>query len=1089
MSLVNQKISNLLNGVSQRPATQRQPSQAVEQINGLSSLARGVMKRPPSQHVGQLTSVVTGWDDAFIHIINRDENERYHVVVANGAVQVFDAILGASIPVVAPGGSNYLVDSPGKGFRAVTVGDTTIIVNRGIKADRGTTKAAGFVKEALVYIRQADFSTLYTVTLNSVSAAIRTVDMDTPASRQGISTEAIATDLLTALTSDSTLNSQFVFTQYGATIHIARVDGRDFTLTTADGLSDNGLKAVKGSVQSFEDLPARAPNGFVVEVTGDIDTAKDNFFVKYDDIGLPAQQGVWRECPKPGTLLNLDASTLPHRLTLRGEVGVQDLAHEGLPPSIGTVTLYTPVPTSQAWGTYILTRPWPWLYLTEEHLGGASLVANQNSATLIVPYSIDISQLDRQFGEAYVRLYKNGVKVDEQLYRKNVIFDGPVTPPVEGIIFPGAYLTATGVATGDLIVIQLEYGEGSTPPSSFTAILSVAFPALHYTALGRRVEFTDDTFPVGATVKLLINIANDFDYVVTGSDQSAATVLTAMRALVDAHATYIAVADASPRAMIITRTDGALFTAALSATFPALTFHHKLMGLTPSGLVNRVIQNLTDGSSGVVTANTATTVTVGSLTGGSANSFVRGDICVVVVDPNLPTQFVFSPIPWKDRGAGDTDVVTFPSFIGSEISDVFFYQNRLGFLSKENIVFSSSGDLFNLFRYTATDLRPDDAIDVRSAHADVTIFDGVFQWSGGLYVKSDVVWFRVSGEPALTPTTIRLDPVGKYPSSKDPRPVVVGERVYFTRAKSGNTQVFELTLSQDGETAQAVDITKELPTYILGSPLEMVGDAAEGFLALLTDTGSQRFLYIYSTLMQGDEKVISSWSRWEFPTGTRIVGLDMADGVLGLVRKHADGAYLEQIDLDLMTGAEEKIAQLDRRKAGLVGVYAAGTTTWTLPYSVATDGSEGAVSVTNRTTKAVYTVTRPTATTVAVSGQGDLSAASVYVGVKYTFSIIPTQFFIRGQSGMPETAGRLQIRWIELFYTESTDFTVTVSPTGRTAVTYVFTSAAPASGSIRIPILCKNDEVTITITNATPGSCALSEIDWEGWFTSRGRRI
>src|SRR5689334_8327788 len=92
MSLVSQKISNLLNGVSQRPATQRLSSQAEEQINGFSNLARGVMMRPPTRYVGKLVSDVTGWDDAFIHVVNRDENERYAVIVVNGDIKAFDTV-------------------------------------------------------------------------------------------------------------------------------------------------------------------------------------------------------------------------------------------------------------------------------------------------------------------------------------------------------------------------------------------------------------------------------------------------------------------------------------------------------------------------------------------------------------------------------------------------------------------------------------------------------------------------------------------------------------------------------------------------------------------------------------------------------------------------------------------------------------------------------------------------------------------------------------------------------------------------------------------------------------------------------------
>src|SRR5438445_4371222 len=115
MSLIAQQIANLLNGVSQRPQDQRHSSQAEEQINGLSSFVRGLMKRPPLVFLGKLTATITGWSDAFIHSINRDESERYHVVLANGDVFVNNALTFLPVSMIAPAGKAYLADPSGAG--------------------------------------------------------------------------------------------------------------------------------------------------------------------------------------------------------------------------------------------------------------------------------------------------------------------------------------------------------------------------------------------------------------------------------------------------------------------------------------------------------------------------------------------------------------------------------------------------------------------------------------------------------------------------------------------------------------------------------------------------------------------------------------------------------------------------------------------------------------------------------------------------------------------------------------------------------------------------------------------------------------
>lgn len=1105
--LVTQKIANLLNGVSQRPPTQRLPSQAAEQINALSSVARGVTTRPPARHVGLLTGVVTGWDTAFVHPIDRDTGERYHIVIANGQVFAFDALLATPVTVVSAGGQAYLTDAAGAGYRAVTIGDTTVIVNRGKTVKRGTKKTATLKFEAMVFVRQADFSTRYSIKLDGVEVAIRTVDQSTPDSRTSISTDAIASDLMAVLKAEAMLNSKFTFTQFGSTIYMVRQDSKDFAVSVTDGLADQGLKAVKGSVQSFEDLPARAPKDLIVQITGEAENVFDNYFVKYDDKGMPDKDGVWRECPAPGTLVNFDTTTLPHRLTRKGTL-LKDVVNVGLPTQFAAIT---PLPasssiTSLSWA---LTTPGDVAIpanttarLTDNNTGVKKTLTSGGPA-FQVRYEIDVTKLEPGV-VSWVRIYKNSVKVAEKSYRpgetKNRLY---FAPTVESLRFlpedPDVDLSApasitdiqhvnTAVVNTDVIEVKLEYSTGVTPPSFRKAALTFQPSTLElYGTTAKRITLTG-TFPAGSQVQIVLG-ADTFTYNVGAADVPATTVGAALATSIDAHANWITIANTPANVIDVKKSDNADFTATFPATLSDTTvFHNDTLTMVNAEHVGRTLKNLTDGCSGTITANGVTTITVAALTGGAENKFRPGDICTVI---GTGTYFVFEPCPWNERISGDLIVNPFPSFTDGVINEVFFHQNRLGFTSGENVVLSSSGDLFNFFRYTATDLRADDVIDVKAASRLVTVFRNVFLWNSELHVWSDNAQFVLSGEPALTPTTVRLDLVGQHPNAADPRPVIVGERLFFTRGKSGHTQVFEFIGGENGLPSTAVDLTKDTPTYLDGAPKFMVGDAGEGFLALVTSANAQKNLFVYSFLYQGDNKVISSWSRWEFAVGMRLVGLDMVDGVLGLVHKNADGAFLSTIDLDLTPDPAEKVAYLDRRLSAASAAYSAGpnTTTWTLPYSIATDGSQGVVSVVNRTTKTVYVVTRPLATTVAVTGQGDLTAASVFIGLKYIYNYKFSTFYIRNDNGVPETRGRLQVKYIDLFYRDTTDFSVLVTPGGRPQITYVLALSSPGAGQKHVPILCENDQVVIEITNDKPGPCAISEVDWESFYTNRSKRL
>lgn len=129
MSLTTRVIASLLNGVSRQPAILRSQDQTDDEVNTWGDFALGLGRRPPTAHVADLG--VVGIEDAFIHHINRDREERYIVVITDGTVRVFDEATGEEKTVTTPYGTDYLVGAAGA-FKAVTVADYTFIVNSSI---------------------------------------------------------------------------------------------------------------------------------------------------------------------------------------------------------------------------------------------------------------------------------------------------------------------------------------------------------------------------------------------------------------------------------------------------------------------------------------------------------------------------------------------------------------------------------------------------------------------------------------------------------------------------------------------------------------------------------------------------------------------------------------------------------------------------------------------------------------------------------------------------------------------------------------------------------------------------------------------
>lgn len=328
MALISQSIPNLINGVSQQPASLRLSTQAEVQENGLSSAVTGLSKRPGTQHIADL-GVISDLDKAFIHTIRRDENEFYSMVVDTaGTIRVFDKA-GVS-KTVTNNASTYLsgLTNPSKELAAVSIADNTFIVNKNKVAAKGTTSSSSRNPEALVYVKQADYSSTYYLKVTKGSStsyvqfatksSTQDTTSDTQNAERGASTDLIAANLNTF--SSTTVNTSFydnifngsavtglTFTRYDNVIHIQSSDSTDFQVEVGDSHGNNHLLVFKDETPDFKKLPVQAPDNYTIKISGDNNKAQDDYYVKFNS-------GVWKETVKPNILLDLDASTLPHKL-------------------------------------------------------------------------------------------------------------------------------------------------------------------------------------------------------------------------------------------------------------------------------------------------------------------------------------------------------------------------------------------------------------------------------------------------------------------------------------------------------------------------------------------------------------------------------------------------------------------------------------------------------------------------------------------------------------------------------------------------------------------------------------------------------
>jgi hypothetical protein len=314
--LVSYTIPSLIQGVSNQPDAQRDPTQGEIQINGVSSIAEGLRKRDGTRVIAKVSD--TPFGDAFIHSILRDDNEKYLAVITKTAVKVFD-LAGTQYTVNAPGGYGYLtnITDARQQVRAASIADYTFISNANTVTEMDPALAPQATRpsryEALVWIKAANYGQEYKLFVNGTTATVTTavapvVSSGTTTTENRISTAAIAEQIKTQLASVSAVT----ITRSGSVLWLQ--SSSPMTIAASDARANADITAILNQVQAFTELPTIAPVGYQVEITGDPGNNFDGYYVEFKPKSGTFGEGTWSEVVSPGVEYRIKATTMPHIL-------------------------------------------------------------------------------------------------------------------------------------------------------------------------------------------------------------------------------------------------------------------------------------------------------------------------------------------------------------------------------------------------------------------------------------------------------------------------------------------------------------------------------------------------------------------------------------------------------------------------------------------------------------------------------------------------------------------------------------------------------------------------------------------------------
>jgi hypothetical protein len=508
--------------------------------------------------------------------------------------------------------------------------------------------------------------------------------------------------------------------------------------------------------------------------------------------------------------------------------------------------------------------------------------------------------------------------------------------------------------------------------------------------------------------------------------------------------------------------------------------------------------------------------------------------------PHVLTQsgnnWVLNTVTWGARTCGDSDTTPLPSFVGNKISQVFYFKNRLGILSGENIIFSESGDPYDFFPKTVTTILDDAPIDVALKDTGGNALKHAVVFNDTLTLFSKSKQFKVDTNGPLTQQTISVVPSTDFESNTAIAPVGAQNVLYFTATRSGHSSIKEYFIEADTVRSDAVELTAHVPKYIPADLKDLVTSESNDLIMAITYSG--RF-FVYKYFTDGEKKLQASWSEWIFPSVKKVLSIYSTGDYLYFVAESSDRNSSDNVNgIDYSSSSSELVIMVIDFSQPLDSVQATDTVGNIQAFTALLDNkytpSNGDVtySASDDETKVEipFCLRSPVNAANAVvidntTGKlldfewwldpngaidpyrylvlnGQYTHSQLTIGYKYDFKYRLSPQYVRENNGAQAIqSGRLQLKSMRVGFEDTGYFKVEVTPNNRATSSYEYTGQvinqigstvglpSLSDGTFKFPVLSKNDSVTVEIKSDSFLPCTFQTIEWEGFYTILSKRI
>lgn len=477
--------------------------------------------------------------------------------------------------------------------------------------------------------------------------------------------------------------------------------------------------------------------------------------------------------------------------------------------------------------------------------------------------------------------------------------------------------------------------------------------------------------------------------------------------------------------------------------------------------------------------------------------------------------FIFQQVTWEPRLVGDMDSNPSPSFVGETIKQLFFYNNRLGFLTNENVFMSQSGDYFNLFANSSTTVSASDPIDIACSSVRPAVLYAAIPVAQGLILISRTQQFIISSDSGVfTPTTVSIKTVSNFEMDPDNSPVDLGTTISFISKSATYTRVFEMETRGQNDSPIVVDISRVVPEWI-PSTIDQVISSPQNSLLSLGYSGS-RFLYMFRFYTTGERRELQSWFKWK--ASGNVLHHAINEDTMWVVTEQASSVVLQRIDLvqspDTSTIKTKSGLVVDPRldmwKLNPTRVYDSTNklTKVYLPYKKDTSLSPCVVSGKAITQGSTFldigSISLPT--TISTDGLGDyvtvtnrdLTSDEVLIGYLFDMEVDLPEIYVRSGDNkeISDYTASLVVSRLKVNTGLGGDLSFYIKARGRSdwQPTYSVTNAnyynsndVPLleSNLYTLPLHQKSKNLAVKVKASGPFPVCLLSISWEGHYSSK----